>query len=213
MRDNVACPSCRALLRLPDEEPSGGMICPRCDAPVPYHTPALSEPAPLRTAPTPPVRVQGEPTAAPPGPSQCPVCRKPVEPDWLFCPHCEAPLRQDGNAGRRPLPNEDSWQTGPSAMILGLRVFGSLALVYFFLGALVLGNVTSLVFGLVTLWCLGLVSAGVMFYRTRHNPSKRNLLRVAAGAITLLGAFVVVGGALALAFCVFVLVSCGRLPF
>jgi Double zinc ribbon len=201
--ETVVCPSCQARLRLPNEAPPGGMTCPRCDAHVPNPTSASVEPASLQTASPPPAGIQGEPTdpqpARPLGFSKCPLCKKDVEPDWLFCPHCEGLLR-----------HENSSRTGGKTrvMIQLLRAFGLFGIGYFFLGVVALMSAPLLLTGVVTLWCVGLVSAGVMFYRTRHDTSQRSLWRVLVDAVTLVGACVAVSVALIVAIFVFFWVSC-----
>jgi hypothetical protein len=215
MRGTVVCPFCQALLQMPDEEPPGGMTCPRCDAHVPYQTPGSVEPAPLQTDSPPPGGIQGEPTdhrqGAPFGSLKCPVCRKTVEGNWLFCPHCEEPLPQERNKRQRQRREDSSSQPGADSETLitvGL-VLGVICICHFVLGTVFqigLGLIAGLrvIIGLIIFCLLATVSAANMFYRTRDDPSKRSLRRVLVGAVTLVGICVLGAGAVIVLF----LVSC-----
>jgi len=64
--------------------------------------------------------VCGEPaastTASPPGPSEkklpvCPACQKPVEPIFIYCPHCGASLQKACSSCGKP--TESDWKVCP----------------------------------------------------------------------------------------------------
>ena len=170
MRDTVTCPSCHARLRLPEERPPGGMTCPRCLAEVPY----LASPA-IQTAPltAPPPAIQPEPAALAPLP-RCPQCGERAEPEWIFCPYCEEPLRPDRGRRRGTRVDTDVQRDGKGVKIsvVLLAVLGAIGILFFFGSLFGRVNVNSVIGGVVFLMLVTLINTAIMFYRTRHDPSK-----------------------------------------
>jgi hypothetical protein len=102
------CPNCRLPLPTQAADAPPATRCPRCDFSL------VSDASPSRegiqqglSARLLPDRTTAEvPASIPRGPFICPECRRPVEEEWLFCPHCEAVLF-DPSCNRRiilPLP-------------------------------------------------------------------------------------------------------------
>jgi len=212
MQDTVTCPSCRIRLRLPVEPPPGGMTCPRCLARV--HDPSV--PLTSIQATLPPVADAGgssPPEAdAPslPRPTNCPSCGKPTEPVWMFCPYCEQPIEREKRSRSGSGVDRDIKRDSVALKIaLGLLcVLGGIGTLWYFAATLADGRPEGVVFGIVALLFLGLISTGIMFWRTRNNPRERGFGRVVLGTFTLIGIGLATGCSLALAVVVFAFVVC-----
>jgi hypothetical protein len=102
MADDEHCPNCRQLLPSQAADAAPATRCPRCGFPL------LADASSTRAGIRPGLssrpqtdRITAEVPAAVPGePFVCPECRRPVEEEWLFCPHCEAILL-DPSCNRR----------------------------------------------------------------------------------------------------------------
>ncbi len=206
MQDTISCPSCHVRLRLPPEPPPAGMTCPRCLAGVPY--PTITS---IQATPSEPARPAApEPPAASPGPSRCPSCGRPTEPQWLFCPHCEEPLRRD--RGARSITGVDRdvrRDSSGTKIFLGLlTVLGGIGTFWYFAAAVADQNAGMAGAGICFLLFLGFFSTLLMFARTRDNPSARGIGRVVLGTLTLVGIVIASGCSLVLAAGIFVFVVC-----
>ncbi len=207
MRDTVTCPSCHARLRLPEDRPPGGMTCPRCLAEVPYVASPAIQAAPLH-APPPPA-IQPEPAGLAPLP-RCPQCGERAEPEWIFCPYCEEPLRPDRGRRRGYRVDTDVQSDGKGVKIsvVLLAVLGAIGILFFFGSLFGGGNANSVIGGVVILLLVTLINTAVMFYRTRHDPSKRGVGRVVLGTLATIGAVGAIGCSATLAVVIFAFIAC-----
>jgi hypothetical protein len=99
------CPNCRLPLPAPGGGTTPATHCPRCDYPLPAAGTPAREGIQQRLSSWPPAnRITAEvPASIPRKRFVCPGCRRPVEEEWLFCPHCEAVLL-DPSCNRIILP-------------------------------------------------------------------------------------------------------------
>jgi Double zinc ribbon len=219
MHDTVACPSCQARLLLPLEPPPGGMTCPRCQTQVPYQAPPLVESVPNLVAAA-PADIQLDPTELEPpmsaGFSTCPYCGKSVESDWLFCPHCEEPLREDSKARRHNGVVDDVKQPGTRVkiMLALMGVLGGISTFWYFLIALSSQSPELVLFGVLAFLFVAIINTGIMYHRMHHEPRKINLARVLIATFTMLGFLLAFGCSVMLAVGVFAFVIClaGGIP-
>jgi hypothetical protein len=94
-------------------------------------------------------------------------------------------------------------------IVLGLLgVLGGIGTFWFFAAALAQNDAGLVLVGIVALLLLGLISTGIMFWRTRDNPSGRGFGRVVLGTFTLVGILIASGCSLTLALGVFMFVVC-----
>ena len=208
MARELTCPSCGHVLRIPEGVEELSITCPRCLASV--HNPleqAVTAAAPSAVAAS-PTRTEVQ------RPPICPGCGKNIDPQWRFCPHCNYPLqgrreRFDVRIPERDI-RRDSKRTGAGLIVLAN------------LGAIGIGGNLLVAFGaaanartLTPLFAVGLaiaflaaVATGIMFLRTRHDPSARGVRRVIFGTLALTGGLIVAGIGIALAVIIFVFVAC-----
>jgi hypothetical protein len=213
---HVTCPSCHARLVAPPEATETA-TCPRCLAivPLPGIEPGPPSPAAggaIQTRPIdPPAAPIPPPEAVSPartGPSHCPSCGKPVEPVWVFCPHCEERLRghrhrySDIESDVRLDSKRTRFGLGGLAMLGGIGTF------WYFVTAGQTEGSRGVLRGLLGLLFLIPISTALMFYRTRNNPAERGLSRVIVGTLSLVGGTIIVFCSLAAAVVVFFFVVC-----
>jgi hypothetical protein len=173
MAHQVTCPSCGSGLRVPDDVTTTQLSCPRCLAQ--FDNPASAS---LPVQETPPLTV----TSAGPPPA-CPRCGGQVQPIWRFCPNCQSVLG-GSKAGRavRVVDEDVRRDTKRTSIVLVLlAVLGGQGLVYFILMGIIQfqgGGWEVLIAVLLAVLFLGLITTGIMFHRTRHNPSQRGFGRV-----------------------------------
>jgi hypothetical protein len=214
MREIVACPSCHARLRLPDEPPPGGMTCPRCLAQVPYEFPTVIQAAPIHAPAVPPAAIQTAPTEPEPEPrrsSKCPYCGKQVDPEWLFCPGCEEPLRSSRTGSRNNGVDKDVKRDGKAVnvILILMGIMGGIGTLWYFAAAIGAPQSQQMVLsGVAFFLFLALLSTAIMFYRTRHEPSKRGIGRVLASTLMMIGILMTVGCSVALAMVITIFVVC-----
>jgi len=205
MPHRVTCPSCGRALSVPDDVKTGQLSCPRCLAK--FDNPAaasrtVQEPPPLTvtSAETPPA---------------CPLCGEHVEPAWQFCPNCQAALRGSNRGRVVRIVDEDVRRDTKrtSIVLILLAVLGGLGLVYFiwvgtgyFPGA---GGGWEVLFAvLIGVPFLGLITTGIMFYRTRYDPSQRGIGRVVVGTLAMIGGLLVISCLFGLVVIAFFFVAC-----
>lgn len=217
MQDTVRCPSCKAILRVPPVVPEGDVSCPRCLALVPLPRTEIAT-AGIQAEPTPPAPVPTPFPAVPPATPEptsaarphCPHCGKEVQEVWLFCPHCEEPLKTARHPTRRRTADQDVKRDGTAAatMVGLLAILGGIGIFWYFGMALSQRQPDALFGGVLILLLAGLVSTGIMFFRTRHNPTKRTFGRVVVGTLSLIGMVIAGGCTLVTAFLVFAFIAC-----
>jgi Double zinc ribbon len=211
MAEPMLCPSCQKPLRVPADFYLAWLTCSHCRALVPNPA-AQSDPQPevtrrarelrdLSRIPSPPA---GE---APRTPRVCQSCGKPAEAEWLFCPHCEEPLRAPG-VGR--IANRDGRNpdraSNPVWAVLGS--FGLLFTLLATTGAFAQGSPQPFLIFLACLIILAGISTLVTLVRTDGALTPRNIGRIFLGALSITGMLIAAGGLVALAVMVFAFVVC-----
>jgi hypothetical protein len=202
MPHRVTCPGCGRTLSVPDDVKTGQLSCPRCLAK--FDNPAV---APVdRPAPSPPL-----PASQPGG--TCPRCGKHVEPYWRFCPNCEAVLRGPRRSAVGKVVDEDVHRDtrGTSVFLILLAVLGGLGLIFYvFAGVASLkdGGGSALLAIALGILFLGMITTGIMFWRTRDNPSQRGLGRVLIGTLAMTGGLIVVSCIAGVAVFAFFFIAC-----
>jgi hypothetical protein len=185
------------VLRVPDDVASPEITCPRCLAAVP--NPILG----------PEVAV----TEAPARTASCPRCGKRVEEIWNFCPNCEAYLHgpRRGLRGRRLDVDVRRDSTLTTVLLILLAVLGGFGL----FGYLAVGFTTFehggywiMVGVILTVLLLSMISTGIMFWRTRDDPSRRGVGRVIVGTLALTGGLFALSCVLGAAFFLFLFIQC-----
>ena len=206
MAHELTCPSCGHVLRVPEDVQELCVTCPRCLASVNNPLEQSITAAPPPATPTAATEAQRRPI--------CPGCGKNIDPQWRFCPHCNYRLgsrraRFDVRIPERDI-RRDSKRTGAGLIVLAN------------LGAIGIGGNLLVAFGaaanartLTPLFAVGLaiaflaaVATGIMFLRTRHDPSARGVRRVIFGTLALTGGLIVAASVVALAVIIFVFVAC-----
>jgi hypothetical protein len=194
---SVTCPGCRRVLRVPDDSAGSEITCPRCLASVP--TPDV------------PLAIAVEEEA--PRERSCPRCGERVEDRWSFCPNCEAFLRgpQRGLRARRFDSDVRRDSTFTTVLMILLAVLGGIGLCMYFLAGVAAMEDSGpwLLFGVVlAVLLLSLISTGIMFWRTRDDPSRRGVGRVVVGTLALTGGLFALSCVLGLAFFLFLFIQC-----
>jgi len=128
----------------------------------------------------------------------------------MFCPYCEEPIYREKRSRSGSGVDRDIKRDSIAFKIaLGLLcVLGGIGTFWYFAAALGDGRPEGVAIGFVALLFLGLVSTGIMFWRTRNNPSARGFGRVILGTFTLIGICIVSGCSLMAALFVFAFVVC-----
>jgi hypothetical protein len=191
----VICPGCQKPVRVPAEFRLAWTTCPHCQALVPN----LSLEG--NTAP-PPRRPSADVEYA------CPRCGKRAEPHWLFCPHCDEPLREDRprRAAGAPDVRRGAPPAGGRAALAVLGGLASLLALAVTGGAMVeTGEFVPFAVVVVGLLFLTALSAGVLLLRDKGDLRARGPGRVVLAALTLAGALVAVGLLVAVALVVFLI--------
>jgi hypothetical protein len=184
-------------LRVPDAVTTADVTCPRCLALVP--NPHLGA-----------VVAVGETHS---GEASCHRCGKRVEKQWRFCPHCEAVLAGP-RGGARGIYFEDDVRrdrTGTSVILILLAVLGGFGLcAYLWVGVATLqeGSWELLAGVVLGVLFLALISTGIMFYRTRHDPSQRGVGRIIVGTLALTGGLFGLSCVLGFAVILYFLIEC-----
>jgi hypothetical protein len=202
----LTCPSCGHVLQVSEEMQEPWITCPRCLAGI--HTPleqaiTATEPAAAATAPTEAQR-----------PPICPGCGKNIDAQWRFCPHCNYRLgsrreRFDARVPERDI-RRDAKRTGAGLILLanlGAIGIGGNLLAAFGVAANVGSLMPVFAVGLAIAFLVA-VATGIMFLRTRHDPSARGVRRLIFGTLALTGGLIVAAIGIALAVIIFVFVAC-----
>jgi hypothetical protein len=145
----------------------------------------------------------------------CPSCRQPLRvPDdvrsrWLSCPRCLARVANPGAPallGGRGTADEEVHRDnrGIGIGLTILAILGGLGVTRALLFTAAAGGLAGLATIMVPLHFLGLLTTGIMFWRTRDNPAARNVGRVVVGTLASVGVLVL----LALAAVIFLFVLC-----
>jgi hypothetical protein len=197
MPRSVTCPGCQRLLRVPDGITTADVTCPRCLALVP--NPHLGA-----------VEAVGE---TPSRETSCPRCGKPVEKQWRFCPNCEAVLAGPRRGARGVYFDDEVRRdrTGTSVILILLAVLGGIGMcAYLWAGVAALEEGTwQLLAGVILgVLFLALVSTGIMYYRTRNDPSRRGVGRVVVGTLALTGGLFGLSCVLGVAFVLYFFIAC-----
>jgi hypothetical protein len=178
----LTCPSCNRVLKVPDDVKTRELSCPRCLAK--FANPA----APARTAEEPPLTVTlAEPQAAPFGGSHRRRAVRIVDED----------VRRDTK--------------GTSVVLILLAILGGLGLLFYVwagFASLQNGGGQVLIAVLLGVLFLGLITTGIMFWRTRDNPSERGFGRVVVGTLAMTGGLIALSCSIGLAVIVFFFVAC-----
>ena len=182
MPRQVNCPSCRRVLSVPDEIKTAQLSCPRCLAK--FDNPAAT----TRTAEEPPLTVLlAEPQAT---------------------PH-ERPDRARAVTILDEDVHRDTKRT--SVVLILLAVLGGLGLSFYFwigLASVQQGGGQVLIAILLTVLFLSLLTTGIMFWRTRDNPSERGIGRVILGTLAMTGVLFTLSCGIGLAIIVYLFVAC-----
>lgn len=220
MAEPMLCPSCQKPLRVPADFHLAWLTCQHCRALVP--TPA-AEPDPQPPVTNPPREVPGSggsdsgvgaPLPRPRardafgGGRTCSHCGKPAEPEWLFCPHCEEPLRS--TTSPRP-PGRDWFNPQRAGSNPVWAVLGSFGLIFALLatgGAFAQGSPQPFLLLVGCVFAVVGISALVTLVRSDGALSSRNLGKILLGALSLAGMLIASGGLLVLAGIVFAFVVC-----
>jgi Double zinc ribbon len=204
----LTCPSCGHVLRVPEDMQEPWVTCPRCLASVNNPLEQSITAAPPPATPTAAISAETQ------HPSMCPGCSKNIDPQWRFCPHCNYPLqsrdeRFDVRVPERDI-RRDSKRTGAGLILLA--VLGALGIggnLLAALGAAAEGRSLTPLFAVgLAIAFLAAVATGIMFLRTRHDPSARGVRRVIFGTLALMGGLMAAAIVVALAVIIFVLVAC-----
>jgi LSD1 subclass zinc finger protein len=200
MNQLLNCPSCKALLRIPRGATGDRFTCPRCLADVPVPEPAMAgaevagaqqaAAAPgIQTEPTPAPPPLPAPVAAAPEPTSCPRCGRGLERGWAYCPDCSTRVGE-------PLPGAD-WDSadhqarrdsrGTSVTLLLLAVLGGLGLFVAAVSSFQNSDPTGFMMLVFCVMVLAAISTGIMYARTRQDPSQRGVGRVVKGTLALAG--------------------------
>jgi hypothetical protein len=191
----ITCPGCQRLLRVPEAVTTADVTCPRCLAAVP--NPNLG----------------GAGAASEMRENSCPRCGKHVEALWRFCPHCEAVLSGPHRGTRGGLFEDQVRRdrAGTGVILILLAVLGGLGLcAYLFAAVAALQEGTwELLAGVVLgVLFLALISTGIMFYRTRQDPSQRGIGRIIVGTLALTGGLFGLSCVLGFAAILFLFIAC-----
>ncbi len=197
MPRSVTCPGCRRVLRVPEDVTSSEITCPRCLAAVPNPKlgPAIAvAEAPART-------------------SSCPRCGTRVQEHWKFCPNCEAYLLgpRRGIRGRRLDVDVRRDSTLTTVLLILLAVLGGFGLFGYLLVAVTTfehGGYWIMAGVILTILLLSMISTGIMFWRTRDDPSRRGVGRVIVGTLALTGGLFAFSCVLGAAFFIFLFIEC-----
>jgi hypothetical protein len=170
------------VLKVPDNVKTAQLSCPRCLAR--FDNPAAS----TRTVEEPPLTVTlAEPQTSPRGRPDLARAVTIVDED----------VRRDTK--------------GTSIVLIIFAVLGGLGLSYSFLvglGEFQGGGWQVLVGVSMSVLFLGLITTGIMFWRTRDNPSQRGIGRVVLGTLAMTGALFVISCGIGFAVIVFLFVAC-----
>jgi hypothetical protein len=216
----VTCPRCLADVPNPAWEGRG--------APA---SRAVSAPAAAPGAPAARLEIESRPPSAERAPAQaasidaevfgiapesqrrnCPGCGQSLKPDWRFCPYCEDEVRHAARRRAQPLDQDVRRDTKSAGCgLIGLAILGALGLASYVLPGFAYvassGEVGPLVPAILGILFLGAIATGIMFARTRHNPSARGVGRVIFGTLVLAGVLFLVALAAGIVFFVVCLAS------
>jgi len=184
-------------LRVPDDVTSSEITCPRCLAAVP--NPKLG----------PAIAVAEVPART----SSCPRCGMRVEEHWKFCPNCEAYLLgpRRGIRGRRLDADVRRDSTLTTVLLILLAVLGGFGLFGYLAVAVTTfdqGGYWIMAGVILTVLLLSMISTGIMFWRTRDDPSRRGVGRVIVGTLALTGGLFALSCVLGAAFFLFLFIQC-----
>jgi hypothetical protein len=192
---SVTCPGCQRVLRVPEDVTE--ITCPRCLAAVPIANrgpeTAVAE-APARTA-------------------SCPRCGRRVEENWTFCPNCEAFLHgpHRGIRGRRLDADVRRDSTFTTVFLILLAILGGFGLFGYLAVAVTTfdeGGYWIMAGVILAVLLLSLISTGIMFWRTRDDPSRRGVGRVIVGTLALTGGLFALSCVLSVVFVLFAFIAC-----
>jgi hypothetical protein len=100
---------------------------------------------------------------------------------------------------------------GTSVVLILLAILGGLGLVFYLwagFASLQNGGGEILIGVLLSVLFLGLLTTGIMFWRTRDNPSQRGFGRVVVGTLAMTGGLIAISCSIGLAVIVFFFVAC-----
>jgi hypothetical protein len=139
----------------------------------------------------------------------CPRCGKPTKTQWLFCPHCEEPLKAPRGAGVDALVRRDTRRTSGFIILLStLGVLGLMIAVLVTGGALAQGNFQPVLVLLLCLLALVGVSTIGSLIRGQGDLQGKGAGRIFLNALTLGGGLVAAAALLGFAGLVFAFVVC-----
>lgn len=187
MSGAIRCPHCQQSVTLRPDCAVAWLTCADCHAIFqnPHVNPGEE---PLPPPPT---------FAAITRPTSCPRCQKKIEPHFLFCPHCEEPLREtrDGPIIKPDDVPSPFGSTGRIFLaILGLFPF--LSLVGTIIAVIFSGDVGSMIGIGFLLWVPGILGGLVAISRANKRGEPISVLSVFTGILTVFGVFMVASFAL-----------------
>jgi hypothetical protein len=189
------------VLKVPDNVKTAQLSCPRCLAK--FDNPAS-------TAEEPPLTVT---LAEPASSGVCPRCGDQVEPAWRYCPHCHATLRGPNRGKVANIVDDDVRRDtkGTNVVLILLAVLGGLGLFFYLslgLSSLQQGSGQVLIAIILSVLFLTLLTTGIMFWRTRDDPSRRGIGRVILGTLAMTGVLFVLSCGIGMAMIIYFFVAC-----
>lgn len=211
MPEPIVCPSCQKPLRVPADFHLAWLTCPRCLAVVPNPAAQAITPSPappvLETYPMQPAVETPDATRRL---DQCPSCGKPADPNWVFCPYCEEPMRAPRGMALERDVRRDTRRTGTGMIVLA--TLGGLAILWALVGtgAEAFGDrdpgpFVGVLVGLAVLFG---ISTLIVMIRSKGNLQSRGIGRLVVSTLALTGGLVAAGFLLSLAVVVFLLAVC-----
>jgi hypothetical protein len=181
MPHRVTCPGCGRALSVPDDVKTAQLSCPRCLAK--FDNPAAA-------------------TVDRPAPSSAPPVSEP-----------ETVLRRQSRGAVGKVVDEDVRRDtrGTNVFLILLAVLGGLGLIfYIFAGVASLkdGGGSALLAIALGILFLGMITTGIMFWRTRDDPSQRGLGRVLIGTLAMTGGLIAVSCVAGVAVFAFFFIAC-----
>jgi hypothetical protein len=134
-----------------------------------------------------------------------------LEKGWRFCPYCEEKL----GAVRRREPELDEDvrrdRKGTSVILIILAILGGFGLLSYAsmaLSALAHQEYSYFLILVLGLLFLGLISTGIVFWRSRDNPGQVGFARVIVGTLALMGGLLILSCLTGLAVFIYWFVVC-----
>jgi hypothetical protein len=205
-----------AIVPNPAAQPAGATTAMRPTPDEGAHGRPLTKP--LWRAPTPSTAEAYQalpPPAVPPEPAgpvtrKCPGCGKPLHAEWIFCPHCEEPVRAPFVGGIAGRVGRDTRRTGIFMIIL--MVLGGIGIAWALVGTSIVlldeqypGPFFGVLAGVIV---LAGISALITLARGGGDTRAEGVRRIVLGTLKLAGILIFVGGLLMLAGFIFILAVC-----